>query len=292
MRKGLSLIEFLVAIAILAVLMALLLPAIQKAREAALTHESLNNLRQITLATANVAGHNENRLPSLNPGHSEMQVFVSLLPFLERAALYDWLTGRTPVANYTQNPINQTCRTFLNPLDPSTAPVPAGFELSGVTISSYACNAQVFTGRPRVDATFSDGLSTTILFTEHYGWNCGGEQFHYPTQAARPRYDPIGIGRASFADGGPLVGRGRNNCGDYYPMTSGDPPVSVAEGGRTFQLRPALADCDPRLPNSSSSRGLQVAMADGSVRIIAPSISPAVFWGAVTPRGGEAISLD
>lgn len=97
-------------------------------------------------------------------------------------------------------------------------------------------------------------------------------------------------GRATVADGGP-IGNG-NNSGDFYPITQGNPPVSAAAGNRTFQTAPKFADCDPRLPNATSYVGLQAAFADGSVRILGRGISPSVFWGALTPAGGEVIALE
>ena len=51
-----------------------------------------------------------------------------------------------------------------------------------------------------------------------------------------------------------------------------------------------MVDCDPRLPNASSMRGLQIGLADGSVRIIAPTVSPEIFWGMVTHNGAEVFS--
>jgi hypothetical protein len=89
----------------------------------------------------------------------------------------------------------------------------------------------------------------------------------------------------SFANG-PF---GRPAPGDYYPVTSGNPPVSTAAGDKTFQAAPAMQDCDPRLANASDTSGLQVGMGDGSVHILAPSISPQAFWAMVTPAGGEVI---
>src|SRR5262249_28673350 len=114
-----------------------------------------------------------------------------------------------------------------------------------------------------------------------------GTTFIYSLGAAN-RWKPIQP--ATFAHGGSVVGR--PPPGDYYPATAGNPPVSSTPGGKTFQVRPTLQDCDPRLPNAGSSRGLQVAMADGSVRLLSPSTSPNVFWGMVTPNGGEVISLE
>jgi hypothetical protein len=132
----------------------------------------------------------------------------------------------------------------------------------------------------------SDGLSQTIWLAEHYAWNCNGTTFLFACGIA----SHWTIQPATFAHGGSIYGRPAP--GDYYPITSGNPPTSVAADGKTFQVRPTISECDPRLPNASSARGLQVAFGDGSVRILAPGIAPAVFWGAVTPHGGEVIALD
>jgi type II secretory pathway pseudopilin PulG len=286
MRKGMTLIELLVIIAIFVVLLGLLVPAVLKAREAALYHESLNNLRQINLATANYAADHAERLPRISVRGRD-PVFVALLPYLEQQQVFDyWVSNLEP----PDGRVNLSLRVYLNPLDPSPFPMPVVF-LNGISVTSYAYNAQAFDGRPSLASTFRDGTSNTILFSEHYGWRCAGVQFHYTMESAELRTDRTGsgAGRPSFADGGTV--ENGDNCGDYYPITSGIPPVSIAADNRTFQIRPRLQDCDPRLPNSSTSRGLQAGMADGSVRTLAPNIAPRVFWGAVTPAAGEVLDF-
>ena len=79
---------------------------------------------------------------------------------------------------------------------------------------------------------------------------------------------------------------------DYYPITAGRPPQSIAADNVTFQIKPTPAKCDARQPNAASSRGLQVGMGDGSVRTLSPGTSPHAFWGMVTPNGGEIIPAD
>ncbi|MCI0642156.1 MAG: hypothetical protein L0Y72_17595 [Gemmataceae bacterium] len=156
---------------------------------------------------------------------------------------------------------------------------------SRLSVSSYALNAQFFAFYPRM-SRMSDGASQTIWLAEHYAWNCNGTSFIY-TIGTSNKWSPYQP--PTFAHGGSVLGRPAP--GDYYPITTGNPPVSVATDGKTFQVRPTIDACDPRLPNASSTRGLQIGLGDGSVRILAPSISPQVFWGMVTPSGGEVLTI-
>jgi prepilin-type N-terminal cleavage/methylation domain-containing protein len=301
MRRGFTLVEFLVVIAIVAVLIGLLLPAVQRVREAAGRIESINNLRQIGLATHNYATSRQGRLPIMADLPSwKSPIFVSLLPFLEQRQLYAWCFDDAGFSNpairaASENP--PPIPVYLSPLDPSNTLLPnPRFSIYSFMQSeaSYACNAQVFDLFPRL-AAVTDGTSNTIFFTEHY-WRCRYTQFHFTLSTSWERQlfatpDHITVTRATFADGGPLVGKG-DNCGDFYPITSGKPPVSTADQGKTFQVRPSMQECDPRVPNATSSAGLQAAMGDGSVRILAPPMMPSVFWGAVTPNRGEILVLD
>jgi type II secretory pathway pseudopilin PulG len=298
MRRAITLTEVLVVLAFVLVLMAILLPAIQHVRVLAKLMASHNNLRQISIATANYSANLDGWLPPLAPKDASDPLFLALLPYLEQHRLYDWFHGRVIIddenlQDFLKNPVNMLLDTYLNPLDPTVANArawAAKYTITGMEITSYACNAQVFDGLPHVDKV-RDGLSNTIFFSEHYAYQCGPVSFFYRHTSPEPRLTGGGFARPSFADGGPRVGKGKN-CGDYYPITTGYPPVSTAEDGVTFQLAPAPADADPRQLNASVPWGLQVAMGDGSVRMISGRVSPEAFWGAVTPHGNELTALD
>ncbi|MBX9580371.1 MAG: DUF1559 domain-containing protein [Gemmataceae bacterium] len=277
-RFGFSLLELLVVVLILAVLFGLLLPAVQKVRAAAVRARSQNNLKQLTLAAHNWAAQEDGRLPEL-----EMNFYFRLVRYLDggEAVWRQWFDPDLFVTN--DIPI----QAFLSPADPSlvthAGPGPRNY-------SSYPANARVL-GRPVVlPASLPDGTSNTVAFAEHYA-RCGDTAFYYEhglvlsTQVRRP----------SFAD------RGRSPPGysfptqlrDVIPVTAGDPPVSRASRpGATFQARPGLEDCDPLVPQTPHESGLLVALADGSVRSFRPGVAETVFWGAVTPAGGEITNLD
>ena len=105
-RPGFTLIELLVVIAIIAVLIGLLVPAVQKVREAANRTQCVNNLHQIAIAAHNYHAANKKFPASLDTAH--VGPLVHLLPYLEQDAVYRSTGGPGP---------NQVLRVFLCPSD-------------------------------------------------------------------------------------------------------------------------------------------------------------------------------
>ncbi len=281
---GFTLIEVLVAIAIVVVLIGLLLPAVQKVREAAVRTKSANNLRQVGLALHHFAGDYDGRLPSI--GANPMTVGTApAYPMGHLGVLLPYVEQQNALTAYASNQaFNQGVRvvTFLSPADPTIPAAPPGKVASA---TSYIVNAQLFRGRPRI-AAVTDGLSQTLAYAERYAVNCGGVQtlfiYAFPSDA-----------RAVFADGGPGSEFGPPEFlpsqSQDYPVTIGNPPVTRGSRGRTFAAAPRPEECDYRIASTPHSSGMLVCFADGSVRTLTPTIAEATYWGLVTPAGGEIV---
>ena len=91
-RSGFTLVELLVVIAIIGVLVALLLPAVQQAREAARRMQCTNNLKQLGLAVHNFAGTYQDEIPMLGEAQEGGHWSAFLLPYCEQSAMYEACT--------------------------------------------------------------------------------------------------------------------------------------------------------------------------------------------------------
>jgi prepilin-type N-terminal cleavage/methylation domain-containing protein/prepilin-type processing-associated H-X9-DG protein len=124
--RGFTLIELLVVIAIIGVLIALLLPAVQAAREAARRAQCVNNLKQLGLAVANFESVNTSYPPGYGPypqgGGGRANVLAQVLPFLEQSSLYSAFNFMVDINIYGGGPNDtaqyQIVAAFVCPSDP------------------------------------------------------------------------------------------------------------------------------------------------------------------------------
>jgi prepilin-type N-terminal cleavage/methylation domain-containing protein len=169
-RRAFTLIELLVVIAIIAVLIGLLLPAVQKVREAAMRTQCQNNLKQLGLAMHNFNDSYGQLPPAIGyVGQTAVgSTHFFLLPFLEQQNLYTLANGNS--ANVSGQPV----KIFYCPADPSaagisTSPPVIHTQYAGLATTSYAINFLVgqFGGRTIV-TSMPDGTSNTVMFGERY----------------------------------------------------------------------------------------------------------------------------
>jgi type II secretory pathway pseudopilin PulG len=269
-RIGVTLMEVLAALAIIAVLIGLLVVAVVRVREQAVRTESENKLRQIMIATHNFAGANNGRLPTVDANEASANpngsLFVAILPFLDHSEINQVTVAYGPIALY------------ISPADP-TASAGIGAEAG---FASYAANAQVFIDNPRLPGSIPDGASNTIAFAEHYGYGCGGKNTAISFYYWMPYIAGAAESRATFAEDQFI-----------WPVTSGNPPVSIgSSAGVTFQVAPTPDRCNPFVAQTPHPSGMLVALLDGSVRTLAPNISESTYWAAVTPAGADPLGDD
>lgn len=288
---GFSLIELLVAIAILAILIGLLLPAVQKVRETSARIKCGNSLRQITLAAQQAHDTTKSIPPGIGfwPGDTSYGTFLyHLLPNLEQDALYrnSYYAGFHFVGNNQvyQHPI----KTFQCPSDPSATTDGQATDLLGNVwgVSSYAVNAQVVcrvspTGQlltpseySRLLASFPDGASNTVLMTEKYA-QCYNNS--YPTGGSFWGYYITSMNLQPYHSGFAVSWNG-------YSV---GPPSKFL-----VRPQPYNGGCDPTMASSPHTGGIQIALADGSVRFLSANVSQYTWWYLCTPGGGEAIPAD
>ncbi len=328
-RTGFTLIELLVVIAIIAILIGLLLPAVQKVREAAARTQCQNKVKQISLACQNFADTNNGKLPSAADrgpgtptGHAIQSLFFQLLPFIEQDNIYKLYDRSTPATYYSGTiPItNRVIPTYLCPSDPTGENGNQQFTVT-VTISgtvvppytatwtgqftpaSYAANGAAFMPNGTVGkfpSSLSDGTSNTILFAERY-MVCGTGSATVPNLWVVGGYSPT---TPAFALLSPANETSTNMFAPNSPATlSGTGGSVVGRYGQfaaaaansptpPFQVAPRPVDCNPQVPQSGHSGVMMVGLGDGSVRLLSSSTAPLNFYSAVTPSGGEAIPLD
>jgi prepilin-type N-terminal cleavage/methylation domain-containing protein len=292
-QGGFSLVEMLLVIGIIALLMGLLLPAVQRAREAGLRAQCANNIKQINLAF-HLYHTGNGKLPPNRLSDIHATWAVLILPYIEQDALYSkWVIALTPQASY----YNQTDAARLTSVPlyfcPSrrTAAI-AGFSITGDEDDDPGPG-------PHVPGALGD-YATCIGTDNCDGCDCQPRIYN---GAFRSQYDQFGnpLGDVTFnliTDGlsntifmgeknVPLgdFGNGWLDCslynGDYWTCSS-------RSAGPNFPLAQSLADYTYNF--GSYHPGIcQFGFGDGTVRSIANTIDPNIMALLANISDGQAV---
>jgi prepilin-type N-terminal cleavage/methylation domain-containing protein len=305
--RGFTLIELLVVIAIIAILIALLVPAVQKVREAAARTQCTNNMKQIVLAS-----HNFNDTHKLLPPWSApcadgmvagcrygagggVTKFAGvtytgmsfLLPFIEQDNIFK---AQVPTA-YAGGQYMKVVPTYICPSD-STNNLglckTSNGGANGWAVSNYGMNFLVF-GNPtganatvrvqgisKLPADIIDGTSNTIFFAELYG-TCGISAgiVNASTTFGSLWADSNSVWRPGFC-----AGTNKNTVANYAACGM-------------FQVQPIpYTTCDPWRASSPHSAGMNFGLGDGSVRFVSGSLSVTTWRSACDPRDGNVLGSD
>jgi prepilin-type N-terminal cleavage/methylation domain-containing protein len=322
-RRGFSLIELLVVIAIIAILIGLLLPAVQKVRDAANRAKCSNNLKQIGLACHQFTDVNNGFLPPACSGSTATNnfpgipysAFARILPYIEQTALAQQVD--LLASAYSQPAVvGQRITIFICPSDPNdklspgnppTYPATYGFSwgdwfLGNDNTGQGGNGAFPLVAYPIQHGVrlldIADGLANTVGAAEvkalgPYLGRTGGFGPNYPVPQT-----PGGV----LGFGGQFVAAGGHaswavGFGITTGITFAFPPNTAVlytnpTDGKDYDIDWA---CDGEYEygavNSRSyhAGGVNAMVMDGSIRFVANSISQATWQALGTRNGGEPI---
>jgi prepilin-type N-terminal cleavage/methylation domain-containing protein/prepilin-type processing-associated H-X9-DG protein len=300
--RGFTLIELLVVIAIIAILIGLLLPAVQKVREAAARMKCSNNLKQLAIAVHSYHDANSRFPYSAGPGYAfnatgtnSWSWIARTLPYIEQGNLY-------AAGGLGSNPM------------PSLASVPA---VVATQIPTFQCPSDPNSSTARTDTADISPTVSTVGITNYKGvcgnnWGWGANAYTPPSGS----YNGLDAGNGIFyrTDYNRSLTMTSITDGTSNTLMIGEdliainkwaawPYFNAATGTCAIPLNNALVAGQPGYGNpgdwpdvysfrSRHTNGANFALADGSVRFVNQSISLTTYRNAATYAGGEVLGSD
>jgi prepilin-type N-terminal cleavage/methylation domain-containing protein len=317
-RLAFTLIELLVVIAIIAILIGLLLPAVQKVREAAARMSCSNNLKQLAVAVHNYHSANEkfppNNIYTFDPTTPNWSWLANLLPYLEQNNLYvQARIGTTPpnAINQSLPQIATRVKLFLCPSDPDafSGPItrPSNYDMFDPVLGPLTYEVSCY--RANIGSNWGGGAPGSSFW-----WGTDPQWCVADPNNSNPAttYDGCGAGNGVIWDNNrPL------KITDITDGTSNTIMIGEALTGKDYQNAWSHADntisttaYPPNAKNpvtgkdyppdqwwnryaftSAHTGGAQFAMTDGSVQFISESVPVNVFRAMGTRAGGEVATL-
>jgi prepilin-type N-terminal cleavage/methylation domain-containing protein len=320
-RRGFTLIEMLVVIAIIGILIGMLLPAVQKVREAAARSKCQSNLRQLALGV-HVHHDQKSSFPPLwgwvgqsnQSGSVHGNVNYHLLPFIEEVGVFE---GGVHATNGSYNsdtsttgvtadrPRSKSIKLFQCPSDATMAPSGMGVANTDWGATSYGFNAQVFGSLVHQDAanaaggytdftpTFTklpesipDGSSKTIMYSDKLA-RCSGRNLH---PSANWNNLTMHTGHNPHT---PMIGF---YTAPGFPKwnwsTNALRNTSLATVADALPLFNPSQPCDPTRPSSSHTGIINVVMCDASVKAVRRNVSANSWWASMTPGSKDTAGSD